>query len=499
MITDLFSHKIHSSSAEWPDKLVEFAAIFNEFDGQIFDRVAVENRLKSISPRVAVAAAEVIRDPSKFRDEISAYPAYLGLYHLKYYQGNWVLVVSETAKKFLLDEEPDVGAFMRLQLSLFQYPNGMGVAYSHNHAHIQANARDRTLDFIHKGVHASPFRLSCKALTADAELRSVDLFEASISIRELYALVNYDATNRLASPPQKTLIEALQRIRSGRIQPPQRFESRFHILDHTQMIQRSKNILTFRKPENQTDGQDLREKVDAINSISNQFNGFDSANDERGLMAVLESGEWGSYFDGVRTLSARIVSILARDMALSISEAPKLHAPPPLRYELKQHVRALLTRTTSTRRDELVDPEATRIKRERRSLMHKQMVMALSDLLYSKGAVPKENPHIDLYAEIPKDGAYLFEVKSGGENLLAQVRKGVSQLYEYRFRYRSGIRTDVVLCLVLPNSPTDIPWLEEYLCSDRDIAICWLSEHGEVVSADSCYAKLEEFLGAPSV
>jgi len=33
MILDLFSHKIHSSGDEWPDKLVEIAAIFNEFVG----------------------------------------------------------------------------------------------------------------------------------------------------------------------------------------------------------------------------------------------------------------------------------------------------------------------------------------------------------------------------------------------------------------------------------------------------------------------------------
>ena len=94
MITDLFSHKIHSSGPEWQDKLVELAAIFNEFDGQVFDRVAIEDRLREISPRVAVAAAEAARDESKFRDEISAYPAYLGLYRLEYNGSQWILRIT---------------------------------------------------------------------------------------------------------------------------------------------------------------------------------------------------------------------------------------------------------------------------------------------------------------------------------------------------------------------------------------------------------------------
>ena len=91
MILDLFSHKIHSSGDEWPDKLVEIAAIFNEFDGQLFDRNSFENRFQQISPRASYLAKDAATKPltlggrldvSKFRDELSAYPAYLGLYYL---------------------------------------------------------------------------------------------------------------------------------------------------------------------------------------------------------------------------------------------------------------------------------------------------------------------------------------------------------------------------------------------------------------------------------
>src|SRR5688500_11773834 len=128
MITDLFSHKIHSSSPEWADKLIELAFIFSEFDGQVYDRNKIDERLRQISPRATLVG----RDPSKFRDEISAYPAYLGIYRLEYEKNVWVFRMSETAKRFLINDEPNVNAFMLLQLVLFQYPNGMGVAYSSN-------------------------------------------------------------------------------------------------------------------------------------------------------------------------------------------------------------------------------------------------------------------------------------------------------------------------------------------------------------------------------
>ena len=151
MITDLFSHKIHSSTIEWQDKLIELACIFSEFDGQVYDRSKIEQRLQKISPR----ATFVARDSSKFRDEISAYPAYLGLYRLELVRDFWIFRLSETAKRYLICEEPNVSAFMLLQMSLFQYPNGMGVVYYSNSGNfrIQTNTRERSLDFIKSKVH----------------------------------------------------------------------------------------------------------------------------------------------------------------------------------------------------------------------------------------------------------------------------------------------------------------------------------------------------------
>lgn len=68
-----------------------------------------------------------------------------------------------------------------------------------------------------------------------------------------------------------------------------------------------------------------------------------------------------------------------------------------------------------------------------RNLAHKELVSKMDAWLRRLGAIPKENDHIDLFADVPSDGSFIFEVKSGGENLLDQIRKGLSQLYEYRY------------------------------------------------------------------
>jgi hypothetical protein len=200
MIKDLFSHKIHSSGDEWPEKLVELAAIFGEFDGQLYDRTAFEERLRLISPRSSYVAADAAastpsgspRDVSKFRDEVSAYPAYLGLYFLERSANGWIVRVGETTKRFLLSEEPDVGSFLRLQLPLFQHPNGKGARYHASGATLQSNAARETLDLVRQGIHLAPLRLVCAALKADAVLRNVDILQAQVMPREVFGLFIFE-------------------------------------------------------------------------------------------------------------------------------------------------------------------------------------------------------------------------------------------------------------------------------------------------------------------
>lgn len=513
IIEDLFSHKIHSSGNEWPEKLAELAAIFGEFDGHLFDRAAFEERLQRVSPRASYLTQEAAEPPrvngerldvSKFRDEISAYPAYLGLYFLEQSPSGWIVRVSETAKKFLLTEEPDVGAFLRLQLPLFQYPNAMGAAYtSHtNRLKLQHNARDRTLKFIQQGVHLSPVRLIAAALKADAFIRNTDVLAAAISYDEVFGLANAPDVNKIALPDPAIIIETLQKIRSGIISPPEDYESRFHTLRHTEIFEVARRCIKLRPSASEDDSIQLRQRLDAICSIKNQFNEFDTCTTAKSVEDVISSGAWGRYFDGVMALPANIVEVLTADKILEerapFSPQTNAHPQPTAEiYPLRERAATLPPIKAYDRRREIANPEITRIKRQRRNLMHKELIDKMDSWLRQLGAQPKENDHIDLFAKIPSDGSFIFEIKSGGESLLEQIRKGLSQLYEYRYRYKSTINDPhISLCLVLPELPGSIPWIVDYLCTDREINICWFNENGKLEWPPSC-ASTMQFLCPP--
>jgi hypothetical protein len=498
MIKDLFSHKIHSSGNDWPDKLVELAFIFSEFDGQIYDRNEIEERLKKVSPRSAYAP----RDQSKFRDEISAYPAYLGLYTLKRSPKGWTVALSKTAKALLVREEPDVASFMRLQLALFQYPNGMGARYTKKSLTMQANARERTLDLISQGIHFCPLRMICAGLKADAELKNCDLFDASITYEEIFALANTAKTNQQALPSIDDIKEVLTDFRGGKIAKPTNFERRFHILRHTELFCLKKGAISFRAPVNAIDRVDLQTKIDAVMNIEEQFNEFDTATRGEDLENMLIGGHWGYYFDGLRTLRADIVNDLCKDLIgtyeTKFGELPKatkgMPKRSPTKYPLKI-VEAHAPKPKSiTKKAEYADPEATKIKRERRNLAHKMLVDSMYEHLAKIGATPQENQHIDLCADIPDDGSFIFEMKSGGENFLDQIRKGVSQLYEYRYRYGKDLKNKPELCLVLPESPHTISWIEDYLCNDREISVCWFNRTGDLVPSENSEKKLQPLI-----
>lgn len=495
MLTDLFSHKIHASDFSWGDKLVELAFLFADFDGSLFDRSALEKRLIEISPRPSDAA----RDPSKFRDEISAYPAYLGLYRLEQSPRGWIIRLSDTSKRFLVQEEPNVSAFLRLQLSLFQYPNGMGVAYASSSSafRLQANAASRTLDMIKRGFHLSPFRLISKGIQADAALRKVSIDNGRISFSEAYALANDLSINRDVNPPLMRVVSSLELVRSGKLNPPPSFESRFHILNHTDFIAAEDGVLRFGSSEAQIDPDILKVQVDALNSISVRFDGFDHISSEATLLKAMKNNAWGSYFDGVRIIPPKLVSQLCCELAsdhasshLPGKAAPAHVSSQPLAYDFKEYFTHESQSKASGVSNVPADPEITKVKRQRRNLRHKTILAKLEDLLRKKKAKPLQSPHIDLYGVLPSGQAFLFEVKSGGESSFEQARKGLSQLYEYRYRYKNVIDARSLLCLVVDVEPTDPPWLTDYLCKDRGLCVCWFDADGDLSCAEQCHAQL---------
>jgi hypothetical protein len=82
---------------------------------------------------------------------------------------------------------------------------------------------------------------------------------------------------------------------------------------------------------------------------------------------------------------------------------------------------------------------------------------------------------VDAFTRL-KSGPAIFEAKSVTDNNeLAQVRHGLSQLYEYRFRHNME---DASLWLLLSRPPKE-EWLVNYLERDRGVHVLWL-EGGEL-------------------
>lgn len=484
IINDLFSHKIHSSSPDWPSKLIDIATIFSEFDGMPYDRSLIENKLSKISPRTSL----VSRDPSKFRDEISAYPAYLGIYRIELVDSRWKVVLSETAKKFLISEEPDVATFLLLQLTLFQYPNGMGAAYSgQGGVRIQSNAMNKTLDIVKNKIYVAPFRLICLALQADSEIRNTDAINASITYEEAYILANNLKTNRTISPEINQVKNVLEQFRAGIILKPESHERRFHLLNHTNFLIAEKGIIKIIPALNKEHEEKLLNKLKTINSIKSTFYGFDGIENSEKLTQEIRACSWGKYFDGIKTLESTIVNTLSEEfitsndfsttkISLDTKETELIRSDAV--YKLRE-INFSSESSSSNKYKKIIytDPEITKIKRQRANLSHRLLLELLYDSLKEIGVTPLENEHIDLYAELADNKKFVFEVKSiSTDNLLSQTRKGVSQLYEYRYRYKNIIGYDVNLFLVYPHEPKSIPWLQEYLCTDRGIGVLWFEE-----------------------
>lgn len=140
----------------------------------------------------------------------------------------------------------------------------------------------------------------------------------------------------------------------------------------------------------------------------------------------------------------------------------------PKTYELKeyqQQAERILEKSGTV--SYLVDQ--ARVERARTS--HKTLVNLMAGRLREAGSIPKSNRFVDLSARW-QGSDYLFEMKSTTEsNLESQIRRGLSQLYEYRFIQDAR---NAKLVLVLENSlPMKLGWIERYLTEDRGIFLVW--------------------------
>ena len=101
----------------------------------------------------------------------------------------------------------------------------------------------------------------------------------------------------------------------------------------------------------------------------------------------------------------------------------------PNRYDLEEY-QEQAKRVAS--KQEAIAYYVDRAKRERATTSHETLVNLMAERLRKRGAIPKANRYVDLSARWQGDD-YLFEMKSTTEdNPHSQIRRGLSQLYEYR-------------------------------------------------------------------
>jgi hypothetical protein len=132
------------------------------------------------------------------------------------------------------------------------------------------------------------------------------------------------------------------------------------------------------------------------------------------------------------------------------------------------------------RRPKSSDKESTQalinlVKRERANQSHFEIEKALAAAITRAGHDPRFNESIDLYFDT-QAGSALIEVKSCTENNIhTQIRKAVSQVFEYRFLYAKQLVDPVQLAIVIEIAPgPNKRWLLKYL-EEINVTVAWLN------------------------
>lgn len=150
---------------------------------------------------------------------------------------------------------------------------------------------------------------------------------------------------------------------------------------------------------------------------------------------------------------------------MSISQsAPRLTNSRPIRMTTSLQAKQTVA--------ELIQVEYSKQKVDDANRIHSELLAILRTYLEDNGHVIESNDFIDAFARL-RTGPAIFEAKSINDvNEMSQIRQGLSQLYEYRFRHQLNGAT-LWLLLSRPPSPK-LSWLVEYIEVDRNVRLLWI-------------------------
>lgn len=118
------------------------------------------------------------------------------------------------------------------------------------------------------------------------------------------------------------------------------------------------------------------------------------------------------------------------------------------------------------------------VAHERAGLAHHGIEKLLVERVCAAGLIAQTNPTIDLHFE--SQGKWVIaEIKSCHDlNYHTQVRRGVSQLFEYEYRSRRTVGTAVRLLVMESAPPPGRAWLLDYL-REISILVVWRAASGD--------------------
>lgn len=317
VIKKFFTNKIESSRNNWYEYLIKIARIFYSLDGQEYNRKTVEDTFRELSPRSNLAD----RDASNFRDEFGAYGSFLGIYHLEKIDDKWFICVSEAAKHFLCTDNSNAAAFLRAQLSLFQYPNGMGAVISESGSvSVQGNAKTDTVRELSNNIHLNPFRLICMTVVALAEVNNLPINQIVLPYPVLLCMFNDDRLNQTYCPDRKTIVDVYNEYADSSFSLPDdykavltNFKRNFHIIEKTGLFVRDSQ---FGLMVAQSNYQIAYDCIKTISTITNYYSSFDNLYGnvkEETVRNIIANNDWGKYYDA-ETLDDSILIALGMEI-----------------------------------------------------------------------------------------------------------------------------------------------------------------------------------------
>ena len=110
-------------------------------------------------------------------------------------------------------------------------------------------------------------------------------------------------------------------------------------------------------------------------------------------------------------------------------------------------------------------------KLDRANDSHAMLTNLVAAKIRAVGGIPRSNDLVDLAARV-EGASFIFEMKSTTAlNARAQIRRGISQLYEYRY-LQSAPAAELVLVIQSPLTD-ELVWMSDYVIRDRGIMLVW--------------------------